>query len=532
MKRAKGVVCGLGAALLFGSVACGPSGEDASSVNAYLTKHGYFPNEELAERYPDWLPAVAEGPEDPAVAGERTVEALEIFQRAHGLEVTGIADAPTREMMEAPQCGMPFHLHPAYDDKWHHDAQWSAPYPLGGTYTYRVVGAATGLTPTQTVEAIEDAFDVWHRDIGVRFERTTSGTPHAWIRFVPIDGPGNIGARVFNNYWGGQRHSMEVDTQDTWAPGSLMFKNMIIHEIGHMLGFNHSGFNTSVMWPLITTRTYLSDDDLAAATFRYRRWRKVSGFANDVGDGPNGKWVIGTTSGRGGYSIHRWNGSSWTRTSGLAVRIAVAERPWVVNNEGRIFSRTGVTLGNMAGTGWQDESRTTRAIDIGVGLGNNAWIIGTQARGSGGNAILRFNGAGWTEVGGAASRISVGEDGTVYVVNAQGRVYRRLGITSSNPSGTSWRYLPNLAPNDFGNETGFAFDVGVARNGVAWVAGTADGQRMTFVRQEQPSTTVGGAANAFDRWVPVTGAVSAIDAYVVDEPWVIDGRREIFRRVP
>ncbi|KAK2858739.1 hypothetical protein Q5P01_003359 [Channa striata] len=50
--------------------------------------------------------------------------------------------------------------------------------------------------------------------------------------------------------------------------------------------------------------------------------------------------------------------------------------------------------------------------------------------------------SGWMLVDGAAKVVEVGSDGNVFVVNAQGIVYQRLGISSGAPQGTQWVQIP------------------------------------------------------------------------------------------
>lgn len=518
-------------------LALGDRGEEVVRLHDYLRGHGYFPSDELAERYPDWVPAVADGPAAHDVFDERTEEAVEIFQDRHDLEPTGFVDAETWSLMMQPQCGNPIHEHGADDDKWHHDGQWSSPFALGGTYTYRIIGRPPGWTTAQTQQTVRAAFDVWQQHMGIRFVEVTSGE-QTHVRFTAIDGPGGTLGLTYNNYWGGSRNSIDIDTGEGWVAGGV--PNMgwtLAHEIGHMLGFEHSGLGTAVMFPFSgtgsTAPVVLTDDDLGALTHRYRTWVTVPGGARDIGDGAIGTWLIGTNARGGGFGIWRRVGSGWTEVGGGAVRIAVGDEAWLVNDGGRIYRRLGTTASNPQGTSWQDVSGTTRARDIGVASGRRPWIIGTTSRGSGGFAILRHTGSSWVEVGGAATRVAVAQNGAVFVVNAQGQVFQRQGITASNPSGTSWLRLTNLAPNVWGNETGFATDVSATRTGVAWVVGTADGTPMSFLRNQQPGTTGGGPpAVALNRWIPIAiaGGAVGVASHMVHAPWIVRSTGAILQR--
>jgi hypothetical protein len=515
----------------------GDRGEAVVRVNQELTERGYFPNEALTEKFPDWVPIVAEGPAAEDVFDERTEEAVMAFQRAHGVEASGVVDAATLEQLESAHCGNPVHEHGEASDKWHHDAQWSSPWPLGGTYTYRIVGKPSDdWTPGETNAAVDAAFNVWENVIGVDFVRQDSGSTHAVIQFKAIDGAGNTLGICYNNYWGGQRHSIEIDTAEGWAvSGSPNMSVTLVHEIGHMLGLDHSSIGAAIMFPTtnpaVTGTAVLADDDLAAITFRYRAWEPQPGVANDIGVGAAGIWAIGQLPRTGGFDIKRWTGLSWVEIGGGAVRVAVGDEPWLVNSAGRIYRRTGVTTWDRDGVAWEEPTPTMRARDIGVASGKRPWVIGTASRGSGGFAILRFNGTLWEEVGGAAVRVAVGDNGTVYVVNAQGLVYRRANITAANPLGTHWTNLGALANNIFGNETGVATDVAVSRSGIAWVVGTADGNPMAFVRQDQPA--ISGKAEAFSRWVPVSipGHADNIAMWWAHDPWLTQTAGAIHRRL-
>jgi hypothetical protein len=69
-------------------------------------------------------------------------------------------------------------------------------------------------------------------------------------------------------------------------------------------------------------------------------WKQQPGCAKDVGVGSDGTvWVIGCTKTGGGFSIHRWNGSSWDRTTGGATNVSVDQsgNPFVSNSNGNVY---------------------------------------------------------------------------------------------------------------------------------------------------------------------------------------------------
>src|SRR5262245_35789878 len=64
----------------------GSSGEQVRVLTAYLTRYGYFPNADLAERFPGFEPLVAEPPADPKVYDEHLAEAVYRYQQNMGIE--------------------------------------------------------------------------------------------------------------------------------------------------------------------------------------------------------------------------------------------------------------------------------------------------------------------------------------------------------------------------------------------------------------------------------------------------------------
>lgn len=96
-------------------LARGARGEEVARVNDALLAQGYFPDDEIAEAFPSWIAAVAEGPAANDVFDARTEEAVTIFQATHALPITGIVDVATRDLLTALRCGNPV-MHGAAND--------------------------------------------------------------------------------------------------------------------------------------------------------------------------------------------------------------------------------------------------------------------------------------------------------------------------------------------------------------------------------------------------------------------------------
>ncbi len=155
--------------------------------------------------------------------------------------------------------------------------------------------------------------------------------------------------------------------------------------------------------------------------FRWRnaRWELVPGRAKDIASGGGQVFVIGTAPVPGGFSIHRWEeGNIWSRMPGGAVRIA-ADRdgvPFVVNDQGAIF------VWNM--DRWDRLPGLARDIGCGRDL---VYVIGVNSV-PGGHGIYRMTPQtgyqNWHPVNGGGERIAVDADGSPWVVNDLGQIFK------------------------------------------------------------------------------------------------------------
>lgn len=212
---------------------------------------------------------------------------------------------------------------------------------------------------------------------------------------------------------------------------------------------------------------------LLVVSFNSYAWTQMPGAGRDVADG----WVIGTSATTGGFSIHRWDESSWTRVSGGAVRIGgTYSNPWIINDVNQIFRWTGSTWQSIPGA----------AFDVADG-----WVIGTSAT-SGGFQIYRWNGSGWTLMPGGAVRIG-GTYTTPWIVNNLNQIFRWTG--------SSWQWIP-----------GAAKDVGDG-----WVLGTAAASGGLQIFRWNGST-----------WTQTAGGATGIGG-AGGTPWLVNSSTKIYR---
>jgi hypothetical protein len=158
-----------------------------------------------------------------------------------------------------------------------------------------------------------------------------------------------------------------------------------------------------------------------------KSWQVVPGCAKKIAAGGGKVWVLGCASGgSGGYQIFAWNGSNWNLVSGAAVDLAVdsSNIVWAVNAGGEIFRNTNSRTSGYVfriGDPWKLVPGCAKKIAVG---GDKVWVLGCASGGSGGYQIFSRNNSNWDLVEGAAVEIAVNADGSPWVVNAEGKIFR------------------------------------------------------------------------------------------------------------
>ncbi len=207
----------------------------------------------------------------------------------------------------------------------------------------------------------------------------------------------------------------------------------------------------------------------SALTAASSTWTKVPGKAQDVAIGSDGTtYAIGTPKGRGGFRMFKRakNATSWTKIKGAAVRIAVAgTQPWVVTDDGQIFSQ--------AGSGWKKVAGPA-AQDIGASV-SGVWIIDLKGK------IHKRSGNGWQNIPGTAYRVDIDQDGRPWVVDLKGQIF-------VHNDKQKWVKLPGSAIDVAADVPGMTRVIG--KDGKTYVYNTTK-RNWDRISEEAESTAIG-----------------------------------------
>ncbi|XP_077397868.1 uncharacterized protein LOC144033558 [Festucalex cinctus] len=193
-------------------------------------------------------------------------EDLETMQAFFGLEVTGVLNKETVEVMKAPRCGvsdLSRYGHFAGKPKWNKRL-----------ITYRITQYTPDLNQRQVDETIAQAFQLYSDVIPLDFKQINSGTADIMILFkggyhgdfYPFDGAGGVLAHANSpgRQQGGDTH-FDDDEQWTLTQRGVNLLLVASHEFGHALGLDHSRDRSALMFPTykyVNTNGYrLPDDD-------------------------------------------------------------------------------------------------------------------------------------------------------------------------------------------------------------------------------------------------------------------------------
>ncbi|XP_056297989.1 matrix metallopeptidase 30 isoform X2 [Pseudoliparis swirei] len=188
------------------------------------------------------------------------------MQAFFGLEVTGVLDNETVEVMKAPRCGVSdISRYGHFDGK----PRWEK-----RQLTYRITQYTKDLTQSQVDAVIAEAFQLYSDVIPLDFKQINSGTADIIILFkggyhgdfYPFDGAGGVLAHANSpgQRQGGDTH-FDDDERWTLTQSGVNLLLVAAHEFGHALGLDHSRDRGALMYPTyqyVNTNGYrLPEDD-------------------------------------------------------------------------------------------------------------------------------------------------------------------------------------------------------------------------------------------------------------------------------
>ncbi len=246
-----------------------PAIKSARSMSRGQEDPGFKPVQDFLQRF-GYLKA------DSFRAGQLddpTAEGLGLYQRRHGLAPTGVFDEQTRAQMAQHRCGMP-----DLDSGVAFSTRCSWPNP---NLTFAFEDGTNDVGGNGEFQAMRNAFNTWVAAAPLTFtEVGRTQNPDVAIDWRPANDPdhsmvgGVLAHADFPPGCGVVTNSLPKpvhfdDSEHQWVVGAVAngfdVETVGLHELGHILGLQHSDVAGSVMFASVSsnfTKRVLTADDL------------------------------------------------------------------------------------------------------------------------------------------------------------------------------------------------------------------------------------------------------------------------------